>query len=128
MPGGYLPSQGEGQQQPNPTNTAGRSARSSSPWTAGSAMASRHRRARIHGLRTTRWCRATSRVPGDPGRALAADHSGRLSRRSGRPHEAHPLPLLVTQVDADGNELSGIRLPNVAVPLATYTGWNFRSP
>jgi len=31
-------------------------------------------------------------------------------------------------VDSDGNELSGIRLPNVAVPLATYTGWNFRSP
>jgi Alpha/beta hydrolase domain len=44
------------------------------------------------------------------------------------PHSAHPLPLLVPQVDRDGNELSGIRLPNVAVPLATYTGWNFRSP
>jgi len=38
-----------------------------------------------------------------------------------------PLPLLVPQVDADGNERSGIRLPEVAVPLATYTGWNFRS-
>ena len=37
------------------------------------------------------------------------------------------MPLLVPQVDADGNELSGIRLPNVAVPIATYTGWNFRS-
>jgi len=34
----------------------------------------------------------------------------------------------VPQVDADGNELAGIRLPNVAVPLATYTGWNFRNP
>ena len=43
-------------------------------------------------------------------------------------HTAHPLPLLVPQVDRDGNELSGIRLPNVAVPLATYTGWNFRDP
>jgi hypothetical protein len=31
-------------------------------------------------------------------------------------------------VDADGNELAGIRLPEVAVPLATYTGWNFRAP
>src|SRR5581483_3414890 len=39
-----------------------------------------------------------------------------------------PLPLLVPQVDADGNELAGIRLPEVSVPLATYTGWNFRSP
>jgi hypothetical protein len=37
-------------------------------------------------------------------------------------------PLLVSQVDADGNELAGIRLPEVAVPLATYTGWNFRNP
>ena len=37
-------------------------------------------------------------------------------------------PLLVSQVDADGNELGGIRLPEVAVPLATYTGWNFRTP
>ena len=32
------------------------------------------------------------------------------------------LPLLVPQVDADGNERSGIRLPEIAVPLATYTG------
>jgi len=39
-----------------------------------------------------------------------------------------PLPLLVPQVDGDGNERAGIRLPDVAVPLATYTGWNFRKP
>lgn len=38
------------------------------------------------------------------------------------------LPLLVPQVDADGNEVAGIRLPELAVPLATYTGWNFRKP
>lgn len=38
-----------------------------------------------------------------------------------------PVPLLVSQVDADGNELGGIRAPDVAVPLATYTGWNFRN-
>jgi hypothetical protein len=38
------------------------------------------------------------------------------------------LPLLVPQVDADGNDVAGIRLPDVAVPLATYTGWNFRRP
>lgn len=37
------------------------------------------------------------------------------------------LPLLVAQVDEDGNELAGIRLPEITVPLATYTGWNFRS-
>jgi len=36
-------------------------------------------------------------------------------------------PLLVSQIDAAGNEVGGIRLPEVAVPLATYTGWNFRN-
>jgi hypothetical protein len=35
---------------------------------------------------------------------------------------------LIPQVDEDGNELAGIRLPEVAVPLATYTGWSMRSP
>ena len=37
------------------------------------------------------------------------------------------LPLLVPQVDPDGNDLSGIRLPDVSVPLGTCTGWVFRS-
>ena len=39
-----------------------------------------------------------------------------------------PLPLLVPAVDEDGSERAGIRLPDVAVPLATYTGWNFGNP
>ena len=38
------------------------------------------------------------------------------------------LPPLVSAVDADGNEVGGIRLPAVSVPLATYTGWNVRHP
>lgn len=36
------------------------------------------------------------------------------------------LPLLVPQVDADGNDLAGIRMPDIAVPLGTATGWVFR--
>jgi hypothetical protein len=32
--------------------------------------------------------------------------------------------ILVPQVDADGNEIAGIRMPELAVPTATYTGWN----
>ena len=35
---------------------------------------------------------------------------------------------LVPQVDPDGNDNSGIRLPDIVVPLGTYTGWNLRSP
>ena len=37
-------------------------------------------------------------------------------------------PRYVSAVDSDGNELAGIRLPDVAVPVATYTGWNPRDP
>jgi hypothetical protein len=37
-----------------------------------------------------------------------------------------PYRTLVPAADADGNDLGGIRLPDVAVPLATYTGWNLR--
>ena len=35
---------------------------------------------------------------------------------------------LVSKVDADGNEVAGIRLPDIAVPLAAYTGWNEYKP
>lgn len=37
------------------------------------------------------------------------------------------MPFLLPKVDADGNDAAGIRLPIVSVPLATLTGWNFRS-
>jgi hypothetical protein len=37
------------------------------------------------------------------------------------------LPFLVPQVDDDGNERAGVRVPEHAAPVATYTGWNFRS-
>ena len=37
----------------------------------------------------------------------------------GTPGAGAPLPFLVPQVDADGNERAGVRLPEVAVPLAT---------
>jgi hypothetical protein len=39
-----------------------------------------------------------------------------------------PLPFLVPQVDQDGNERAGVRTPEISVPVATYTGWNFRNP
>ena len=40
------------------------------------------------------------------------------------PGEAYRV--LVPKVDADGNELAGIRLPAISVPLGTHTGWNLR--
>ncbi len=35
-----------------------------------------------------------------------------------------PLPTMVSAVDADGNEVAGLRLPHLAVPLGTYSGTN----
>lgn len=32
-------------------------------------------------------------------------------------------PRLVPQVDANGNEIGGLKTPELAVPLGTYTGW-----
>jgi hypothetical protein len=42
------------------------------------------------------------------------------------PAVGKPYPKLVAAVDRDGNELAGIRLPFITVPLAAYTGWNLR--
>ena len=38
-----------------------------------------------------------------------------------------PYPVFVPKTDDDGNGLAGIRLPDVSVPLATYTGWALRA-
>lgn len=44
------------------------------------------------------------------------------------PKVGEQFPALMPQVDADGNEIAGVRAPELAVPLATYTGWNLRDP
>jgi hypothetical protein len=44
------------------------------------------------------------------------------------PKVGTPFSVLVPQVNGDGNETAGIRLPEQMVPLATYTGWNLRDP
>ena len=44
------------------------------------------------------------------------------------PQLGAPYRVLVPQVNVDGNDVSGIRLPEVAVPLGTYTGWNVPVP
>lgn len=42
------------------------------------------------------------------------------------PKVGRPYRTLVPAVDADGNDVAGIRLPDVAVPVGTYVGWNLR--
>jgi alpha/beta hydrolase family protein len=36
-------------------------------------------------------------------------------------------PSYVPKTDSDGNDIAGIRLPELVVPLATYTGWGLRA-
>jgi hypothetical protein len=43
------------------------------------------------------------------------------------PVVASPYPVFVPATDADGNDVAGVRFPDVAVPLATYTGYGFRA-
>jgi hypothetical protein len=48
------------------------------------------------------------------------------------PYEDNPAngPIyasFVPKTDSDGNDIAGVRLPDVTVPLATYTGWALRS-
>ena len=44
-------------------------------------------------------------------------------------HSPRAYGALVPQVDADGNEAAGIRLPDIAVPRGTFLSWNlYREP
>jgi hypothetical protein len=43
------------------------------------------------------------------------------------PEIGQPYPAFVPQVDADGTDIAGVRLPEIQVPLATYMGWNYRT-
>jgi hypothetical protein len=36
-------------------------------------------------------------------------------------------PTYVPKTDSDGNDIAGIRLPDLVVPIATYTGWSLRA-
>ena len=54
----------------------------------------------------------------DAGKGIAV-----LPVKEGRAYDSR-----VSAVDADGNEVAGIRLPEIAVPVATHSGWNLRDP
>jgi hypothetical protein len=70
------------------------------------------------------------RFPRIPGVNIvkAAYAPRRLDLGQEPPKAGEAFPALVPQVDIDGNETSGIRLPELRVPLATYMGWNLRNP
>jgi hypothetical protein len=67
-------------------------------------------------------------VPTTPHKAYRADYGPDFISKGlvtiEPPAIASAFPILVPQVDDDGNEIAGIRVPELAVPVATYTGWN----
>ena len=68
-------------------------------------------------------------LPQQPLRALHLNFGPDWSRGivSVEPPEiGAPFTVRVPAVDADGNARGGIRLPDIAVPLATHAGWNYR--
>jgi hypothetical protein len=67
-------------------------------------------------------------VPKEPHLAYRADYGPDFGSKGivtqEPPKIGSAFPILVPQVDADGNELAGVRVPELAIPVATYTGWN----
>lgn len=53
----------------------------------------------------------------------AVDGVGRLPATTGEPY-----PSFVSAIDVDGNEVTGIRVPDISTPVATHTGWEPRHP
>jgi hypothetical protein len=51
---------------------------------------------------------------------------GKMTIHPPKPLGKGPYKTLVPKVDKDGNDIPGIRLPAIQVPVGTYTGWNLR--
>jgi hypothetical protein len=71
------------------------------------------------------------RYQGLHNRQLFLDYGPHISRGQMDIHPPRQIgngayTILVPKVDRDGNDVPGIRLPAVQVPIGTYTGWNLQ--
>lgn len=73
----------------------------------------------IPGVNFPKYMKRLSRLEFDPASSVAENLPSKVGS---------PYPVLVPVVDSDANEIGGIRLPDVAVPLGTHMGWNLRHP
>ena len=72
-----------------------------------------------------------ARTPDWPSRLPLYDYGPDFDRGLVTQHPPSPLPgkeytVQLPMVDADGNDLGGLRSPEVEVPVGTHTGWNLR--
>ena len=74
-----------------------------------------------HGIERPRWPRTPRLLDFGP----ELESKGIVSIEP--PKEGRAYTIRVPQVDADGNELGGVRVPELEVPLGIYTGWNLRA-
>jgi hypothetical protein len=58
---------------------------------------------------------------------LGPDRDRGIARYPARPF-GPPYPCAVSALDGDGNEIAGVRMPDVSVPVATHLGFNPRHP
>ena len=70
--------------------------------------------------------------PQAPNRLHATDYgseveSGRFALEPPVEDPSREYAVLIPQVDGDGNDVAGVRAPQLRVPLGTHTGWNYRS-
>jgi hypothetical protein len=61
----------------------------------------------------------------DPAAPKQPMRAWRVDYKTEPPTLGKMFPLLLPAIGQDGNELGGIQMPEVAVPLAAYRGWNF---
>jgi len=73
----------------------------------------------IRGVNFPKHLKRISRLEFDPSLSLAQNLPFKIGS---------PYPVLVPMVDSNGNELGGIRLPDITVPIGTHMGWNLRHP
>ena len=64
--------------------------------------------------------------PNIPGVQHVGSATPTIAATQSKRSEAYYTPL-VSKTDIDGNDLGGIRLPDIAVPLGTHTGWAVRA-
>ena len=70
-------------------------------------------------------------VPSEPSRLPLYDYGpdftrGFVTEHPPKPVDGKEYTVQVPLVDADGNDLGGLRSPEILAPIGTHTGWNLR--